>query len=193
MEDDDGNVTAKKLMPSLSTMPLLKLSQQQKRKAPEQSPSSSSIESDDKAKRLKLVQDLINIKSSHEKDAQDPEKNSHLKAYLDRLEEKEMVDNRLCALRKQTVKVVTCNICVYTSFKQSDLCKSRRHQILHREVLQRYFKCKNCSKRTFTLDKVCPTSACIQCGSEKFEQCGMKDDSVSKKLSNVEPLSIDGN
>ncbi len=177
-------------MPSLTTTPLLKSTQQQKRKA-EQSPLST--EPDDKAKRLKLVQDLLNIKSSHEKDARDPEKNAHLKAYLDRLEEKESADNRLCSVRKQTVKVVTCNICVYTSFRQSDLCKSRRHQIIHREVLQRYFKCKNCNKRSFTLDKVCPTSACMQCGSEKFEQCGMKDDTASTKLVNVEKMSIDGN
>jgi hypothetical protein len=190
VQDDEGKLVAKKLMPSLAASPLLRQSQQHKRKAPEQSSPASTVEPDDKAKRLKLVQDLINIKSTHEKDARDPEKNAHLKAYLERLEEKESVDNRLCSLRKQTVRVITCNICVYTSFRQSDLCKSRRHQIIHREVLQRYFKCKNCNARSFTLDKVCPTSACMQCGSEKFEQCGMKDDSASTKR---ETMSIDGN
>ncbi len=80
------------------------------------------------------------------------------------------------------VRVVTCKTCSYTSFGQSDFCKLKRHEITRHSAIQRYFKCKNCNKRTFTLDKICPISACMQCGAEKFESCGMKNENIETTL-----------
>ena len=80
------------------------------------------------------------------------------------------------------VRVVSCKICSYISFGQYEFCKLKRHEIKRHSAIQRYFKCKNCDKRTFTLDKICPTSACIQCGSEKFEPRGMKNETIETSL-----------
>jgi hypothetical protein len=152
-----------------------------KRKLDQTDSPNSGVESE-KDKKRKLIDDVINIKSKYSQDANDPEKNAHLKSYLDRLEEKESVENHLSSIKRKEVRVVTCNICKYTSFGQSDLCKSKRHDISRHTALQRYFKCRNCSKRTYTLDKICPVSSCIQCGSDKFDSCGMKNEVIEKTL-----------
>ena len=46
-------------------------------------------------------------------------------------------------------------------------------------VLQRFFKCKSCKNRTYTLDLVVPVKACKQCGNEKFEPSTMKEQDTS--------------
>lgn len=136
----------------------------------------------EKEAKLKKIEALLNVKSTHAKDANDPDKNPHLKNYLNRLEEKEQAENRLSSCKTIEVRAVTCSTCDYTSFRQSDLCKTKGHQIKRHLAKQRFFKCKNCSKRTYTLDKICPTSACEQCGSEKYESCAMRDDNAQTSL-----------
>lgn len=195
--------TTKKLMDNSSNSPITKVLGENNKKTSDSSPlldkpNSADYESKkrkldeikspmsstdgEKEKKRKLIDDLINIKSKFAKDADNPEKNSHVKAFYDRLEEKESIENRLSSIKKREVRVVTCNICKYTAFSQSDLCKNRQHPITRHMAIQRYFKCKNCNFRTYTIDKLCPVSACMQCGSEKFEQTGLKDEKIETTL-----------
>ena len=55
-------------------------------------------------------------------------------------------------------------------------------------TLQRFFKCKTCKTRVFTLNELCPVKACKQCGNEKFEPSTMKEQDtsiLSKESSNL--------
>ena len=45
--------------------------------------------------------------------------------------------------------------------------------------MQRFFKCKDCKKRLYTLDQIYPSKACAQCGSGKFESSTMKEQDTS--------------
>jgi predicted nucleic-acid-binding Zn-ribbon protein len=125
----------------------------------------------------------MNVKSSHASTVFDAEKNPHYRAYLNRLEQEEKIDEKLTNMRNREVKVVTCSTCSYTAFSQSDFCKLKRHQINRHAVLQRFFKCKSCSRRTYTLDKLIPVASCSTCGSDKYEPCTIKEDK-SAQMSN---------
>jgi predicted nucleic-acid-binding Zn-ribbon protein len=72
-----------------------------------------------RAKKIKMIEELQGIKSSHAKDVMDPEKNAHYKSYLDKLQMQEDIDNKLTAMRNREVRVVSCKTCAYTSFSQS--------------------------------------------------------------------------
>jgi minichromosome maintenance protein 10 len=136
--------------------------------------------SDEKrAKKLKMIDDLLNIKSSHAKDVMDPDKNPHVKAYFEKMQQQEAIDDKLCNVRNREVRVVSCKQCDYTYFSQSDFCKLKKHNISRHMVLQRFFKCKSCKMRTFTLDQLCPVKSCKQCGSDKFEPSTMKEQDTS--------------
>lgn len=151
-----------------------------KRKLDEVASSPNTSFKEEKEKKMKLIDELIGIKSNYDKDANDPAKNAHLKSYLDRLEQKEQVDNKLASIRTQEVKVVTCAICSYTYFSQSEFCRNKKHEVKWHTAVQRYFKCKVCNKRTFTLNKLCPNNSCDQCGSDKYEACHMRDENIAK-------------
>lgn len=126
-------LTSKKLLdPSLKHIPFSPLtatSQSFKRKADElvgkKLDEEIEIESpnDKKAKKLKLIDDILNIKSSHAKDAKNPDKNPHLRTFLDKQGQQEQADNYLCSIRNREVSVVTCKVCDYTFFSQSDCNK----------------------------------------------------------------------
>lgn len=135
---------------------------------------------DAKSKKLKLIDELLNVKSNHAKDVFDADKNPHYRAFLNRLEQEEKVHEKLCSMRNREVKVVSCSQCAYTAFSQSDFCKLKRHQIERHTVLQRFFKCKSCNRRTHTLDKIVPVASCVTCGSDKFEPCTYVDDKADQ-------------
>ncbi len=109
---------------------------------------------DKKAKKLKMIDEILSIKSNHLKEVNDPDKNPHLKSYFNKLELQESVDNKLCSVRNREIRAVTCKICSYTSFSQSDYCKKQNHVVTRHMAIQRYFKCKICNKRTYTIDKM---------------------------------------
>lgn len=177
------SVTTKKLLDAESKyVPFSKI-ESYKRKADDSEDKSiqSAPAEDTKAKRAKMIDEILSVKSSHLKDANNPDKNPQLKAYYDRLENQEKIDDVLASTKNRDVHVITCNTCKYTAFKQSDFCKLKKHEIKRHMVLQRFFKCKACNTRTYTLDQLYPTSSCKQCKESKFEPCGMKDSVVDKK------------
>lgn len=186
------STTSKKLMDVNSKYipfsPSTATSEQFKRKLEQMSPNTvktaASNRDESKSKRLKMIEELKNIKSNHDKDARDPDKNPALRSFYNKLELDEKVDEKLSNMRNREVRVVTCSTCSYTSFSQSDYCKLKKHQIKRHMVMQRFFKCKSCSKRTFTLDKIVPVASCSQCGSDKYEPCTMKDDNCKEVIVN---------
>ncbi len=135
-----------------------------------------------RAKKMKMIEELQGIKSSHSKDVMDPEKNPHYKSYLDKLQQQEDIDNKLTTMRSREVKVVSCKVCSYTAFSQSNYCKTERHNIVRRSVMQRWFRCKACKEKMYTLDKVVPSTACSKCGMERYEPCTMKDDTCASNV-----------
>jgi hypothetical protein len=165
-------------------------SESQKRKLEEMSPNINKDNNaninetilERKAKRAKMIEEMLKIKSNHSKEVMDPEKNPQLKSYYDRMQLQEDVDNKLCSIRNREVNLVSCKLCKYTTFKQSDFCKLKKHPVNYHKGMQRFFKCKSCGKRTFTLDELCPTKPCIQCSSDKYEPCTMKEEDISIKL-----------
>lgn len=134
---------------------------------------------DKRAKKLKMIDEVLNIKSSHAKEANDPEKNPHLKSYFDKLQVQEKIDDKLSNTKTREIRAVTCKSCNYTSFSQSDYCRKLNHSISRHMSIQRYFKCKICNFKTHTIDKLYPASACGQCGNSMFESCGMKNQDIS--------------
>ncbi len=143
-------------------------------------PAASPVNVDsNKAKKLKLIDDLLNIKSSHVKEVNDPEKNPHLKSYFEKLHVQEKIDDKLSATKTREVNAVTCKLCNYTSFSQSEYCKNLRHMVSRHKSVQRFFKCKVCGFKANTLDSLYPKSACGQCGNSMFEACGMKEQDIS--------------
>ena len=134
------------------------------------------------AKKLRTIEELKGIKSNHAKDVMDPEKNVQYRNYLERLQQQEDIDNKLCSTRNREVNAVSCKVCDYTAFSQSDYCKRERHSVARRSVLQRFFRCKACKERMFTLDRLVPTRACAKCGAEKYEPCMMKDDTCAQNV-----------
>lgn len=93
--------------------------------------------------------------------------------YFNTLEKKERLEARMIDAREMKVKVVTCSACKYTAPSQSDLCKSKGHEVSFHQATKRFFICKNCKTRAATLDKFMPTKACTGCGGTNFDKAGM--------------------
>ncbi len=93
--------------------------------------------------------------------------------YFGRLEKKERMESRMIEAHSMTAKVVTCTACKYTAFSQSDLCKSKGHEVDFHQAKKRFFSCKSCKTRTYTLNKFMPDKACKGCGGTAFEKAGM--------------------
>jgi hypothetical protein len=108
-------------------------------KSPTQSENDATTpKTDQKSKKLKAIDDILNIKGSQSKAMNDPAKNPHLKAYFDRLEEEDRVSDKLSKTTRREVKVVTCSTCNYTSFSQSDYCRKQGHVIKRHMATQRF-------------------------------------------------------
>jgi predicted nucleic-acid-binding Zn-ribbon protein len=195
------SVTSKKLLDVnnkyVPFSPKTCTSESYKRKLAELSPAalnkpSEIVESADekKQKKLKLMDEILSIKSNHSKEVFDPDKNPQLRAYYDKLQQQEEAANRLCNMKNREVKVVSCKTCDYTAFSQSDFCKLKKHAIIRHNVMQRFFKCKSCSKRMYTLDQIVPTKPC-SCGAEKYEICTMKEEDISLNIQKSSKVDLD--
>lgn len=93
--------------------------------------------------------------------------------YFSKLEKKERMESRMIEAHSMKAKVVTCTACKYTASSQSDLCKSKGHEVDFHQAKKRFFSCKKCKTRTFTFDKFMPAKACKGCGGTAYEKAGM--------------------
>ncbi|XP_022098764.1 protein MCM10 homolog [Acanthaster planci] len=92
--------------------------------------------------------------------------------YFQQLEKKERLENMMDSIREKKCKVVSCKKCDYTWFTPSSLCASESHPLTRHEATLRYFKCKDCSNRTITFNRI-PNKSCRICGCTSYERASM--------------------
>ncbi|CAG9537697.1 unnamed protein product [Cercopithifilaria johnstoni] len=96
--------------------------------------------------------------------------------YFQVMEQKEKLENYLTnTMEIRNYNVITCTQCNYTSHKQSDLCKQLHHTVKQWKANKRFFRCKQCHRRTFSYERL-STTPCAQCGCNDFIRVAMKDE-----------------
>ncbi|XP_046562191.1 protein MCM10 homolog [Haliotis rubra] len=123
---------------------------------------------------------LLKTKSAHKGALAEAEAEREEK-YFTELEKKEMMEEKMLAVTKLEVTVVTCRQCKYTAFSATDACKNARHDLHRHKGIKSFFKCKHCKHRTVSLDKY-PKDACKNCGSSTFERTSMAREKTGPKL-----------
>ena len=80
-------------------------------------------------------------------------------------------------------RIVTCKICNYSAYKQSEHCKASNHFIKVVKAKKRFFECKSCKYRTYSFDKL-PKHACSKCQSSSWIRTGMMRERKGPLLGN---------
>lgn len=124
---------------------------------------------------MEQIRALLNKKGSHEEEVVKEELNRQ-NAYFDRRELEEQVETNSTTLMEiKKCKVVTCKEvklflnqnklkiafeCDYTSIHQSTFCKLQQHDVKWHQADKRFFKCKDCQRRTTSYERL-PTKPCL--------------------------------
>ena len=137
----------------------------------------------------KKMEELKNKRSVNQNLVQEAELEAEEK-YFDHLEKKEAMEEKMINTKEIESKVVTCHICKYTAYKQSELCKQSQHLVKTVKAKKRFFECKNCKKRTQCFDKM-PKYSCSNCKGSSWIRTGMMRERKGPKLEN-ENLVIRG-
>ena len=111
--------------------------------------------------------------------------------YFMKAEAKDAIEQKMLDTKSIKVKAVTCAECNYTDFKSSELCKQKGHKVKVIETSKRFFACKDCKKRTVSLDRL-PKKCCEKCGGSSWERVGMISERKGPQLES-EMLSVRGN
>ena len=111
--------------------------------------------------------------------------------YFLKAEARDAMEQKMLDTKSVKVKAVSCTICNYTDFKSSELCKEQGHKVKIIEAEKRFFSCKDCKKRTVSLDRL-PKKTCSKCGGSSWERAGMISERKGPRLDN-EFLSVRGN
>ncbi len=98
--------------------------------------------------------------------------NEVMEKRFDLLEKKEAMEEKMAGTMELETKAVSCRECNYTSYAQSELCRERGHRIKRITATKKFFECKDCKKRTVSLDKY-PKTACTKCGGSSWARTGM--------------------
>ena len=130
------------------------------------------------------IQQLINTKSKHDGQLTQGEEERQ-EEYFDLLEKKEQMESHMAGITEQKCTAVTCKQCNYRWFSQSEMCKEKGHIVTRHEAVKRFFKCRNCKRRTVSLDRL-PTKACKGCGENRYERTTMLKEKNCPKLPNEE-------
>uniref|UniRef100_A0A1I8EM93 Protein MCM10 homolog n=1 Tax=Wuchereria bancrofti TaxID=6293 RepID=A0A1I8EM93_WUCBA len=118
---------------------------------------------------------LLKKRSNHESDLR-REDSVREGRYFNAMEQKERFENYLTnTMEIRDCNVFTCTQCNYTSHKQSDLCKQLNHTVKQCKANKRFFRCKQCHRRTVSYERL-PTVPCTQCGCNDFQRVAMKDE-----------------
>ncbi|EFO21300.2 hypothetical protein LOAG_07186 [Loa loa] len=105
------------------------------------------------------ISKLLEKRSNHEGDLR-REDAAREKRYFSAMEQKEKLENYLTkTMEIKNCNVVICMQCNYTSYKQSDLCKQLHHTVKQCKANKRFFRCKQCYKRTVSYERL-PTVPC---------------------------------
>ncbi|VDM12884.1 unnamed protein product, partial [Wuchereria bancrofti] len=95
---------------------------------------------------------LLKKRSNHESDLR-REDSVREGRYFNAMEQKERFENYLTnTMEIRDCNVFTCTQCNYTSHKQSDLCKQLNHTVKQCKANKRFFRCKQCHRRTVSYE-----------------------------------------
>lgn len=97
--------------------------------------------------------------------------------YFNTLEAKEKMEEKMIQTFKIACKAVKCLVCKYTSFSALDSCKADGHALKVFDAMKRFFKCRDCSNRTVTLE-VIPLIECGKCGSKNWVKTSMMKEKI---------------
>ncbi|XP_076035171.1 minichromosome maintenance 10 homolog isoform X2 [Oratosquilla oratoria] len=121
----------------------------------------------------------------------DQVENEAMDKYYMGLEKKEMLEDKMASTMEIPVTAVACVKCKYIALSASDFCKSENHHLKAIKCKKRFFECRNCKRRTTSLDKM-PLKACSVCESTSWQRVAMGKPKTGPKLEN-EILSLRGN
>ncbi|CAL8098696.1 unnamed protein product [Calicophoron daubneyi] len=88
------------------------------------------------------------------------------------LERRDEYEQRLTEKTEEPCTYVHCKTCNYRAWKAAPDCRNERHTLEYIKGVKRYFRCRNCMKRTITFDRY-PARSCKNCGESLFEKTGV--------------------
>lgn len=111
--------------------------------------------------------------------------------YYQKLENQEMLENKMASIMEVAVTAVVCKLCKYQSILQSQFCKDQGHVVKAVQASKRFFECTNCKRRTVSLEKM-PVKACSNCANSSWKRVAMGKSKKGPKL-DTEALCLRGN
>ncbi|CAH8542515.1 unnamed protein product [Dicrocoelium dendriticum] len=75
------------------------------------------------------------------------------------LERRDEAEQRLLSQTEERCTYVHCKTCNYRAWKAADVCRTQNHSLVYLKGTKRYFRCRNCSKRTTTFERY-PSVCC---------------------------------
>ncbi|XP_045613023.1 protein MCM10 homolog [Procambarus clarkii] len=98
--------------------------------------------------------------------------NEALDKYYQGLEKKEMLEEKLLSVMEIPTTAYVCLQCKYMAESASDLCREENHPLKSVKTKKRFFECKNCKRRTTSLDKL-PRKSCSNCDHSSWQRVAM--------------------
>ncbi|KAK3876327.1 hypothetical protein Pcinc_018867 [Petrolisthes cinctipes] len=102
----------------------------------------------------------------------DAVENEALDKYYQGLEKKEMLEEKLQSVMEIPVTAYACMKCKYLAESASEFCREENHPLKPVKTKKRFFECKNCKRRTSSLDKL-PRKACPNCEQSSWQRVCM--------------------
>ncbi|KAK8733093.1 hypothetical protein OTU49_006754, partial [Cherax quadricarinatus] len=120
----------------------------------------------------------------------DAVENEALDKYYQGLEKKEMLEEKMLSVMEIPTTAYVCFQCKYMAESASDLCREENHSLKTVKAKKRFFECKNCKRRTSSLDKL-PRKSCATCDHSSWQRVPMGKAKSGPKLDS-EILSLRG-
>ena len=139
---------------------------------------SSGSELQRKRARDEEIDALLAKKSTHESEAENAifdRFNKECDKYA-ALEKKAVAQSEIKSIK---VKAFYCEECKLLTEKAIDLCRTRGHRQVAINTVKKFFECKKCYRREFTLgDAMFPKKRCQMCNSYEWVSCGIKGSTI---------------
>ncbi|TNN06862.1 Protein MCM10 [Schistosoma japonicum] len=126
---------------------------------------------ENRAKKLAELAKQINQGSSHSNLVDELEKQTE-QIRLASLERRDEFEQKLVNQNKESCTYVICETCKYRAIKAAPNCRKNNHTLKYLKGFKHYFRCRQCSKRTVSLDRY-PLKPCQHCGESLFEKTGI--------------------
>ncbi|CAH8512473.1 unnamed protein product [Schistosoma bovis] len=154
-----------------SSLSLLDVTTNQHSKSISNDETTRKLLKENRAKKLSELAKQINKGSAH-KNLVDVLENQTEQIRLNNLEKRDEFEQKLVNQNKEACTYVICETCNYRALKTAPNCRTSNHQIKYLKGFKHYFRCRQCSKRTVSLDRY-PSKPCQHCGESLFEKTGI--------------------